>query len=184
MLWQKAEFFARQFGNEDPKITMAWIECFKKRWGIAKINKSGEAGDVDIEVVNKWKDGRLVDILNRYKAEDIFNANETGLFWQMLPENTLGFIGQTLHSGKQPKTRITLLMATNMDGSKKLPLFIIGKSKKLRAFKGVKRLQTDYTANKKAWMMSELFKAWVKQFDRVMTGKRKKVALIVNNCPT
>ena len=53
MLWQKAEFFARQFGNEDPKITMACIECFKKRWGIAKINKSGEAGDVDIEVVNK-----------------------------------------------------------------------------------------------------------------------------------
>ena len=121
MIRQKAEFFAREFGHEDSKITMAWIECWKKRWGIGKIQKVGEAGAVDIEVVNEWKDGKLVDILNRYKAEDIFNADETGLFWQMLPENTLGFIGQTVHGEKQSKTRITLLVGANMDGSEKLP---------------------------------------------------------------
>ena len=48
--------------------------------GIAKINKSSKVGDVDIDVVNEWKDGRSVDILNQYTAEDIFNVNETGLF--------------------------------------------------------------------------------------------------------
>ena len=117
MIRQKAEFFARELGHEDPKITMAWIERFKKRWGIGKIQRAGEAEAVDIEVVNKWKDGKLVDILNRYKAEHIFNADETGLFWQMLPENTLGFMGQTVHGRKQSKTRITLLVGANMNGS-------------------------------------------------------------------
>ncbi len=66
---------------------------------------------------------------------DIYNADEIGLFWQMLPEKALGFIGIKVHRAKQPKTRMTVLVASNMLGSDKLPLLVIGKAKKPRALK-------------------------------------------------
>lgn len=42
-----------------------------------------------------------------------------------------------------------------MDGSEKLPLFVIGKSLKPRCFKNA-TIPVDYTANSKAWMTGKL----------------------------
>jgi len=36
-------------------------------------------------------------------------------------------------------------------------LFVIGKSKQPRCFKGVKALPVEYSANKNAWMTQEIF---------------------------
>ena len=41
-----------------------------------------------------------------------------------------------------------------MNGSKKLPLLLIGKSANPRCFKNVKNNPIEYLANKKAWMTS------------------------------
>nr|XP_057918490.1 tigger transposable element-derived protein 4-like [Doryrhamphus excisus] len=182
MLRQKAEYFAKEFGHEDPKITTGWVDRFKKRWGIAKIRKCGESGGVDITVVEDWKREKIADILRRFKTEDIFNADETGLFWQMLPENTLGFIGKSVHGKNQPEPRITVLVGANMDGSEKLPLFVIGTSKQPRAFKGVRHLPNEYTANRKAWMTSLLFEDWLKKLDVRMGRYHRKICMIVDNC--
>ena len=46
----------------------------------------------------------------------------------MIPANSLGFARKSHHGNKQPKVRIPLLVGANMDGSDKLPLFVIGKS--------------------------------------------------------
>ena len=54
-----------------------------------------------------------------------------------------------------------------MDGSIKLPLFVIGKSKKLRAFKNV-TVPVKYTAKKKAWMTGALFEDRMRKLDRRM----------------
>ena len=69
-----------------------------------------------------------------------------------------------------------------MSGTEKVKLLVIGKSKKPRCFKNVKTLPTDYRANKKAWMVSELFTEWLCSFDRKMHCQRRKVAMIVDNC--
>ncbi|XP_060771695.1 tigger transposable element-derived protein 4-like [Neoarius graeffei] len=183
MLRLKAEYFARQLGHEDTTISGGWIDRFKRRWGIGKVLKCGEAGSVDQNVVTDWQTGKLADILKRYKAEDIYNTNETGLFYMMLPENALGFIGETVHGGKQKKTRITLLVAANMDGSDKLLMFIISKSQKPRAFKGCRQIPLEYTANKKAWMTSRLFEEWLKKLDSRMVRGNRTICMIVDNCP-
>ena len=64
--------------------------------------------------------------------QDIFNGDETGLFWQMLPDKSLRFTQQKNHGGKQPKTRMTLLVAANISGSEKLALYVNGKYTKPR----------------------------------------------------
>lgn len=136
MLLMQANKFRVQFDPEDTStITMSWIERFKERYGINRIRKAGESAGVDQEAVRIWKEGKLEAILQKYPPSDIYNADETGLFWMMLPENSLGFAGQAHHGKKQPKTRVTVLVGANMDGSDKLPLLIIGKSMKPRAFK-------------------------------------------------
>ena len=91
--------------------------------------KAGESDGVDLAVVNDWKEGQLQPLLEKYRPEDIYNGDETGLFWQMLPGNSLGFKGESHHGRKENKVRITLLVCANMDGSDKLPMYAIGKSK-------------------------------------------------------
>jgi hypothetical protein len=131
--------------------------------------------------VRVWRDGKLQELLKKYEPQDIYNADETGLFWMMLPDNCLGFAGKSHHGQKQPKVRITLLVSANMDGSDKLPLLVIGKSAKPRAFKGVK-VPVDYTSNKKAWMTGAIFEDWMRQLDKKMTLKGRKIVMIVDNC--
>ena len=182
MLVQKAMYFSKKFGNETSP-DMSWIERWKKRWNIGKILKSGEAGGVDSETVDEWRANVMKGLLHKYKPCDIYNCDETGLFWQTLPDQSHGFRGEKLSGQKQAKARITLLVGTNMDGSEKMPLFAIGKSKKPRAFKNIKQIPVRYEANPKAWMRSDLFEAEMKRFDRRMKLQGRKVVMIVDNCP-
>ncbi|XP_038076054.1 tigger transposable element-derived protein 4-like [Patiria miniata] len=184
MLLVQARKFAADLGHEEPeKLSPSWIERFKARWGIGRVHKAGESDGVDRAVVTDWKEGKLQQLLEKYQPEDIYNADETGLFWQLLPENSLGFKGQSHHRRKEIKTRITLLVCANMDGSDKLPLYAIGKNKKPRAFKNVCHLPITYTANKKAWMTSHLFDKWLKNLDDQMGSQGRKIAMVVDNCP-
>lgn len=70
-----------------------------------------------------------------------------------------------------------------MSGTDKLPLLIIGKPSNPRCFKQFKSLPTEYDANKKAWITSDIFKEWVKKLDKKMRKKKRKIALIIDNCP-
>ena len=64
-----------------------------------------------------------------YAARDIFNADETGLFYRALQSGTLLFEGNKPAGGKVPKERLTALVSVNMDGTEK-DLWIISKFKK------------------------------------------------------
>lgn len=125
----------------------------------------------------------MQDVLKDYSPRDIYNADETGLFYQLLPSKTLAFKGEKCMGGKKSKNRLTVLMTANMDGSDKRKLLLIGKSLKPRCFKGVKHIPVEYTANKKAWMRSELFEKFVREFDKEMAFQKRNVALIIDNCP-
>lgn len=181
MLYQKAKYFAEAF-NHETSPSSSWIDRFKKRWNIGKILKLGESGGVDTDVVNNWRETAMKDILERYEPRNIFNCDETGLFYQLLPENSLAFVGEKLKGNKQSKVRVTVLVGSNMDGSEKMPLFVIGKSKNPRALKNVK-IPVRYTANKKAWMRSDIFESEMRRFDGQMKLQNRKIAMLVDNCP-
>ena len=122
-------------------------------------------------------------LLKEYQPDDIYNADETGLFFQLMPDRTLEFKTVDCHGGKQSKERITGLVLSNMSGTDKVPLFVFCKAAKPRCFKNVKLLPTEYDSNNKAWMTSEIFTRWVKKFDMKCHRQHRRVALIVHNCP-
>ena len=82
-----------------------------------------------------WRTGKTKGIIETYSSSDIYNCNETGLFWQMLPESSLGFIRE-----KQPKTRITLFVGSNINGTYMMPTLAISKRTKHCALKETKEL--------------------------------------------
>ena len=103
------------------------------------------------------------------------------MYFQCLPNKTLSFKGESCSGGKQSKKRFTVLVAANMTGSKKLPLLVIGKSNKPRAFKN-KTVPLPYKANKKAWMTADFFEKWLRDLDAKFLAQNRKVAMIVDNC--
>lgn len=124
----------------------------------------------------------VVKILDIYKPNDIFKADETG-FFKCLPDKTLAFKGDKCFGGKHSKERATVTVGANMTGTEKLPLLVIGKSKNPRCFKRVKSLEVEYKCNKKAWMTSDIFCECILKLDKRMTNERRKIVLIVDNCP-
>ena len=50
-----------------------------------------ESGAVAEETILNWPTNVIPNILQRFLPSDIFNGDETGLFWKMTPHRTLLF---------------------------------------------------------------------------------------------
>lgn len=143
----------------------------------------GESAAVNEQECNAWQRDILPDILKPFNENDIFNADETGLFYKCLPEKTITFKANKCHGGKQSKERVTCLLAANMSGTEKLKIHLIGKSENPRCFRGIKWLPVDYANNNKSWMTSDLFEKWLLKLDRRFLREDRKVLFLIDNCP-
>ena len=157
-----------------------WIDRWKKRHGVAKKLIVGESASADEPAAKTWLDMQVKLIRDEFADADIFNADETGLFWRMTPDKTLAFKGEVCKGGKHSKERVTALVAASAAGEK-LPMFVIGKSKRPHCFRGVINLPVTYEANKNAWMTSTLFEQWCTRLNNRMRGQGRKIALILDN---
>lgn len=178
----KAANFALRLNIDDFKASEGWLHRFRERHEIVFRTVSGEGKEVNSETCAKWQSGALQELLQEYSPRDIFNADETALFYKLLPSKTLTYKGDTCAGGKRSKERVTVLVAANMDGTEKLPLLIIGKALKPRCFKNIRTLPAEYTANSKAWMTREIFKQWLIKLDRKFELAHRSVLLVVDNC--
>ena len=182
LLIEKAQKFATDMGYDDFKCSQGWLTSFKERYNIKLRSIQGEERSVKTEDVDAWHQTVWTEILQEYEAKDIYNCDESGLFYRILPNRTLAFKGQKCAGGKMSKERISIMFCANMDGSYKVPLLCIGKSQKPRSFRGHLTLPTEYKANSTAWMTSEIFMEWLRKLDSKMSLQRRKIALLLDNC--
>ena len=109
-------------------------------------------------MTSSWSETTLPTILSNYKLEDIFNADEFGLFYQCLPDKTYHLKGEKCSGEKKSKIRLTEIAAASAI-EEKLPMFVIWKSKNPRCFKNVKHLPCEYKSQKKSWMIVRSLKS-------------------------
>jgi hypothetical protein len=124
------------------------------------VKVSGEAASADIECAEAFKEElHRIIVDQKYLPEQIFNVDETSLFWKRMPECT--YIHQESKMIPGFRDHVTLLLGGNVAGFKLKP-FLIYHSENPRAFKNVSKhtLPVDYRHNKKAWMTSTLFEDW------------------------
>ena len=97
-------------------------------------------------------------ILDEYAPENVFNLDEAGLFHSMLPDRSV-MVNKSEKGRKLVKSRVTVVFIVNMTGTMKLPVLVIGKSKRPRCFGKLKpsSLPCEYTNSSKAWMNSKIF---------------------------
>ncbi len=84
----------------------------------------------------------IVEKLSCYAINDIWNADEFGLFYNMSLISTIG--PERLSGTKKVKNRLTLLACGNADGTENFPFMIVGKFKKHHWFNGL--------SGKKTWL--------------------------------
>ena len=182
LLLAKANSLASAMGDTTFKATTGFIDRWKTRHGIGFKKVCGEEEAVSPADTETWLDVTLPELLDKFPPENIFNADETGLFYKLQPDKTLAFKGQKCSGGKKAKDRLTVLVGASMMGEK-LPLVVVGKSKSPRCFKGVRSVPLDYFANTKAWMTGDLFEDIVKKWNRQFSKEKRNILLIIDNCP-
>lgn len=160
LLKEKAKSFAKELGIPFFSASDGCLTNFKKRNGIVFKKICGESSSVDDNVCSEWH-RKLSILLKNYEPRNVFNTDETALFFKCLPDKTFTFKEEKCHGGKHSKDRLTILLAVNMDGSEKLTPLLIGKAAKPWCFKGIRSFPITYRSNKKAWITTELFNEWL-----------------------
>jgi hypothetical protein len=113
---------------------------------------------------------------------DVYNADESGLYWRALPNNTYYVNEDECKGQKRSKERVTFLAITNWDGSDRKRLIVIGKSKNPRCFKNIKSLPVRYYANKTAWMQTDIFTEILNNWNKKLIKENRNILLFLDNC--
>lgn len=107
---------ARELGvsPEDFKASQGWVYNFKRRHGLSEIILHGEAASVDQTNLDQHRKD-LKEMIALYHPDDVYNADETGLFWRMAPKRTLSNASRA--GTTVQKERISVLLGCNMSGN-------------------------------------------------------------------
>ncbi|XP_017466100.1 PREDICTED: tigger transposable element-derived protein 6-like [Rhagoletis zephyria] len=88
ILKAKAMEIAGKLGVPNFNASDGWLNKWRLRNNVSFKCISGEAADVNQDDVEQFRT-KLPTLLNGYKPEDIYNADESGLFFRALPDKTL-----------------------------------------------------------------------------------------------
>jgi len=82
-----------------------------------------------------------------FDIENVYNADDTGLFFRLGPNKTLATKSDRAKGIKKDKERITVLLCCNSTGTKKVKPFVIGRYQILVVFNIT--LPVRYSSNSK-----------------------------------
>ena len=128
--------------------TEGLLQCFKDRYGLMFHAVCGEKRSADREAASKFVDefANLISDKN-LSPDQIYNTDETALFWKCTPKRALKSEDTELPIGyKASKDCVTALSCSNAAGTK---LLVIVKGLRTQAFKGMIYFPVIYHANKK-----------------------------------
>jgi hypothetical protein len=145
-----------------PEFSSGWLTNFKRRHNIKLHRHQGEAGSVPPQTEDEMRAIRT--LCGEYTEENIFNMDETGLYWRQGP--SAGLSTRARPGRKKDKTRISIVCCCNFDGSQRFALWAIGKAARPHALRGVnlEALDIQWRSNSKAWMNTDIMKGWLKAF--------------------
>ena len=194
LLLEKARIlFVKLYGDSDKQFTgstgFQWRFC--KRHGIRNLAIQGEKASADSEAAKDFQQ-EFPSLISSYTLDQIFNCDETVLYFRCLPDKTLAAAFEKRAEGrKKAKDRVTVNACANVTGSIKLPLLFIGKAKRPRCYKNTNMdsLPVIYRNQSNAWVNTEIFSSWfhdqfVPYVQRALKSKGlpPKAMLTLDNC--
>ncbi|OWZ05473.1 Tigger transposable element-derived protein 6 [Phytophthora megakarya] len=171
VITRKAQKLRYEVGGPalDVGLSVGWLSAFLNRHDLRHRARHGEAGSAAFDTV------RCDD------PKDVYNMDETGLNYKAAPACSI--CRSRTPGVKKDKTRITLALSTNGDGSDSLPVLFIGRAEKPRCFE--KRTGKEhgflYRKTDKAWMNSKVYQEWLVNLDREIRSAGRHILLLVDN---
>lgn len=171
-----------------------WFFRYKERTSIHNVRIVGESASADKDAALRYPK-ELSEILKEgnYKDQQIFNVDETGLYWKKLPSRTFIAVNEKSCPGyKVSKDRLTLLLGGNAAGDFKLKPMLVYRAENPRALKGLTKnhFPVLWRSNKKAWVTKTLFEDWFTNYFCIATkqycqenGLEFKILLVLDNAP-
>ena len=104
-----------EFNKPDFKASGGWLTRFKIRHNITNASLSGERAAVSMDTVDDGKE-TFLDLIKDYEPRDIFNMDDTGLFFRALPDKTSTVKGADCAGGKKSKERLTVALSVKAVG--------------------------------------------------------------------
>ena len=98
-----------------------------------------------------------------YLPEQIFNVDETSLFWKKMPARSyISKQTEVMPGFKVANNRLTIILGGNSAGDMKLKLLVVYRCRKPQAFKNIHldSLPVVWKCNSKAWVMRSIFTEW------------------------
>ena len=180
-LAEKARQIATCLGKHDFKGSNGWLEKWKKRYNIKQLRISGESGDVQGPTVDSWRE-RLPEIVAGYARDDIWNIDETGLFWKALPDHGFGVKGKECRGGRKSKQQFTVAFFVTASGKKERPV-VIWKAENPRCLKRFDKalLPVDYYSQKKAWMDGKILESILTKLNHRLSSSSRSIILLMDN---
>lgn len=214
LIQAQAEAFARQiYGPECTfKASHGWFWRWQKRHGISSQRIYGEAespaaGPAPGSPVKQEPGqppgagslpGRVplspAPVEGGYGDEQIYNANVTGLYWKLLPEQAAP-LGARGCGPRWRDDRVTVLLAANLTGSHKLKPLVIGRLPDPPSLRhhNQDKFPASYRYSPDAWLSRPLLRGWffeefvpgVKRYLRRSCLQQKAVLLVAHPpCPS
>ena len=156
IIQDKALAFARLIVPDAHFTTsVRWLANFKKRHNIFEVTKSGEAASTPLERLLEYQMNLQMKTAN-YNRSNIYNCDETELYWDLMPSKTLAH--GSLSGTKKSKNRVTVMLTCNASGNKLHPCLFTNYNTP-RTLKGINKasLPVYYYWSKNAWMQTSIF---------------------------
>lgn len=193
LIKQQAEFTS-PYNAKVFTASKGWLTGFLKRYSFHNIKIKGETASA-YEGAASIYSKKFIKMIEDgcYSPDQVFNADETELFWKKMPSRTYIAMAEKKASGfKAFKDRISMLFCSNASGDRMLKPLMINRSQRPRALKGknLKQLPVHWMANTKAWVTTAVFTEWfydcfVPEVESYLRQKNLdfKALLIIDNAP-
>ena len=178
---------AKQFGHDDRQGYESFIHRWTKWYGI--VNKAicgTKESATNADELEEWTHTVLIPTLKGYSPSNIYNGDETALFYKSLPHRTYCHVDDKPAGSTKCKDRLTLLIITDMDGSDHRKLSVTGKAKNpcclQKKYKmTVNEMAVDWYASKNAWMTGGIHHGFVTKFNNQMRKAGHHVLYVCDN---
>ena len=191
------ELFKTVYPSSDVEFlsSRGFVRRFRIRHGIRILKITGEKVLSDYQAIEPFIK-KLSSVISEMgiTPDQIYNADESGLYYKLLPTRTLVTEQEKVAPGRKvEKKRLTFMPCCNMTGTHKLPLHVIGTAKRPRCFTSAEmtNLPVDYENSHKGWATKATFERWfqntfIPEVRRFCIEKnlRPSALLVLDNAPS
>uniref|UniRef100_UPI0035901B18 tigger transposable element-derived protein 1-like n=1 Tax=Myxine glutinosa TaxID=7769 RepID=UPI0035901B18 len=175
--------------SESFTASSAWLSRFEVRHGLHLASEQEENVSTNMALAETFKE-KFARCVSEYTPDQVYNADETGLFWKKMPNRMFISKEESVAEFKASKERLSLLLCANAVGTDKLKPVVVGNVKCPSAFNkvSISHLPVLWRYNSKARMVQTLFDDWflhtfiphVKEFLH-SKNLAEKAVLVVDN---